>query len=397
MQAPIHKLWQRALKQFPCILITGPKHPSRSDCLKSFAGEKYQLINLENPEVRAKAEKSSDNIFDNYSSSCYLLEEIQHSPQITEVIKQNIQSHPDQKGKFIISSSFSVNELNCITGPLSGLTSILHFVPTCWKDNSDNKLSPFECKLKNISIKKENDLLDTLRLGYSNSIESKKEKYYSNWLQVFMERDLPRIRNIENISDFQYFLKKLTDYNAGPLNMAELARTLGLSLNTVKAWVSVLEESFIIKLIKPLRKNYGVRLKKTPNIYFQDSGLLAYLSELTDNKQLKKSTHLNGMMQSLVVNDLSRWFYHSGSKPPIYLWNPSNEEGSVILLETINELFLFDISLKAKQNMGEFKQYKKLMEIYKEKLVIYNIHLEETIQSIEKNIHSVPISWLASW
>lgn len=395
MQA-IHKLWQRALKQFPCILVTGPKHPSKTELLNSFAGEKYQSFNLENPEVRAKSEKSSDNIFENINSS-YLLEEIQHSPQISESIKKSILIHPEQNGKFILSSSFSVKELNGVTSPLSGLTSILHFIPTCWTKNSSNSLSPFECKYKSINSKNESELLDTLRLGYSNSIDGKKDKYYSQWLQVYMERDLPRIRNIENISDFQYFLKKLTDYNGRPLNMAELARTLGLSLNTVKAWVSVLEESFIITLVKPLRKNYGIRLKKTPNIYFQDPGLVAYLNEITDNKQLKKSPYLIGMMESLVVNDLMRWFYHEGSKPPIYLWNPSNEEQSVIVLETVNELFIFDISLKAKQNMGEFKKYNQLIEIYKERLIIYNIHLEESLQLIEKNIHSIPLSWLSNW
>ena len=396
MQPPIHKLWQRALKQFPCLLVNGVKHPSKSAYLESYAAEKYQIINLEDPEVRAKAEKTPGKVFEN-GNTYYLLEEIQHSPQIADVIKESIQIDPDQKGKFILSSSFSVNELNCITSSLSGLTSILHFVPSCWKEEPENRLSPFECKLKNISIKKESELLDALRLGYSNSIEGKKTKYYSNWLQVYMERDLPRIRNIGNISDFQYFLKTLTEYNAGPLNMAELARSLGLSLNTVKAWVSVLEESFIITLVKPIRRNFGFKLKKTPNIYFQDPGLFSHLCEITDNKQLKKSPHLKSMIESLVVNELSRWFYHGGSRPPIYLWNPSNEEHSVILLETVNETYIFDISLKAKQNRGEFNQYQQLMDIYTDKLIIYNLHLENTAQAIEKNIYSVPISWLASW
>lgn len=396
MQDPLRKLWQRALKQFPCLLIVGPKHPSKSEYLKSFADEKYQVINLEIPEVRAKVEKSPENFFDQNHSS-YLIEEIQHSPQITHVIKEYIQKHPKQKGKFLLTSSFSVKALSYITDSLSGLMAIYHFVPNCWLGSTNNSSGPFDFKIKNISTANENYLLDTLRLGYSNSINGKKDKYYSNWLQVYMERDLPRIRNIENISDFQYFLKKLTEYNSGPLNMAELARNLGLSLNTVKAWVSVLEDSFIISLINPLRKNYGVRLKKTPNIYFQDPGLVSYLCEYTDNKQLKKSPHLFSMMKSLVVNDLLRWFFHEGSHPPLYLWNPSNAENSVILVETVNQMFVFDISLKAKLNMGEFKQHQQLLEIYKENLIIYNIHLEETIQNIEKNIFSIPINWLASW
>lgn len=393
---PLQKLWQKALKQFPCILITGPKHPEKINFIRDFAGTKYQVINLEDPEVRAKVDKSPENIFFK-DSGFYLIEEVQHSPQITEVIKNKILHNPDLMGRFIFTSSFSVKMLSCITDHLSGLTAILHYVPTCWQSTSENQLSPIDCKIKNIEAKKESDLFDILRLGYSNTIEGKKDRYYGNWLQVYMERDLPRIRNIENISDFQYFLKKLTDYNAGPLNMAELARTLGLSLNTVKAWVSVLQESFVITLIKPFRKNFGIRLKKTPNIYFQDPGLVAYLCEISDNKALKKNPKLIGMMMSLVVNELYRWYHHSETLPPIYLWNPSDEEESVLVLETVKNIYLFDVSLKAKQNLSEFSFFQQLKNIYGEKLVIYNLHLETSIQTIEKNIHSIPISWLESW
>jgi predicted AAA+ superfamily ATPase len=393
---PPQKLWQKALKQFPCILITGPKHPEKVNFIREFAGAKYQVINLEDPEVRAKADKSPESILAK-DSGYYLIEEVQHSPQITEVIKNKILQNPEQMGHFIFTSSFSIKILNCITDHLSGLTAILHYVPTCWNSNIENQLSPIDCKIKNMEAKKESDLFDIFRQGYSNTIEGKKDRYYGNWLQIYMERDLPRIRNIENISDFQYFLKKLTDYNAGPLNMAELARTLGLSLNTVKAWVSVLQESFIITLIKPFRKNYGIRLKKTPNIYFQDPGLVTYLCEITDNKALKKHPKLIGIMMSLVVNELYRWYHHSENQPPIYLWNPSDEEESVLVLETVKNIYLFDVSLKAKQNLREFSFFQNLRNIYGDKLVIYNLHLENTTQTIDKNIHSIPISWLEAW
>jgi len=393
---PLQKSWQKALKQFPCILITGPKHPEKADFVRDFAGNKYQIINLEDPEVRAKADKSPESIFSK-DSGFYLIEEVQHSPQITEVVKNKIFQNPDQMGRFIFTSSFSLKMLNFVTDHLSGLMAILHFVPTCWNSTSENTLSPIDCKIKSIQPKKESELFDLLRLGYSNTVEGKKDRYYSNWLQTYMERDLPRIRNIENISDFQYFLKKLTDYNAGPLNMAELARSLGLSLNTVKAWVSVLQDSFVITLVRPFRKNYGIRLKKTPNIYFQDPGLIAYLCEISDNKSLKKNQKLIGMMTSLVVNELYRWYHHSESQPPVYLWNPSDEENSVLILETVKKVYLFDVSIKAKQNLSEFSFYQHLRNIYGENVIIYNLHLESTAQTIDKNIHSIPLSWLETW
>lgn len=390
------KLWGKAFKQFPCLLITGPKHPYKTQVCREFAGESVSIINLENPEDRVKAEKSPETIL-NDRDSLFLIEEIQHSPQIIDVVGRYLRHHPGQTGKFILTSSLSLGTLENVCEKLSGQMAVFPLYPNCWREPSENKNSPFDIKTKNILQKKENEILDILRLGNSLLTDGKKDKFYSNWLQVYMERDLPRIRSIENISDFQFFLKKLTEYNAAPLNMAELARTLNLSLNTVKAWVSVLQDSYIITLIDPSRKDYGLRIKKTPNVYFQDTGLVAYLSELKDQKTLKKSTQLKGLIETFVVNELLRWYGSQGSLPPLYLWSPSTGESPILILETLINMYAFDISLKAKQNMSEFSQYKQLREIFGSSLTIYNIHTETAVQTIDTNIFSLPLSWMAGW
>lgn len=395
MTNPTYKNWNKSFKYFPCLLLTGPKHPTKTQFIREFATDKAIFINLELPEERIKIENTPKEIL-NSRGELFLIEEIQHSPLLIDIILEYIHTPISKPSKFILTSSVALSVLENVGNKLSGIVAIFPFYPNSWK-RAENKGSPFDIKLKNIPIKAEAEILDLLRLGYSSVAENKKEKFYSSWLQTYIERDLPKIRQIENISDFQFFLKKLTYYNAKSLNMAELARELNLSLNTVKAWVSVLQDSYVISLINPNTKDYGLRLKKTPNLYFQDTGLVAYLSEIKDNKILKKDPCLIGILEAFVVNELNRWFGQQGKAPVLHLWRPFNGNNAVLILETLQFIYVFDVSLKAKQNISEFTHYKQLQEIFNLQLVLYNIHLETTSYCLAENIYSLSMNWMLGW
>jgi predicted AAA+ superfamily ATPase len=147
--------------------------------------------------------------------------------------------------------------------------------------------------------------------------------WHSAYVQTYLERDVRSMRQVGDLSQFQSFLRALAARSAQLLNLTELARDLGIAVNTAKAWISVLEAGYQIFVLRPYFANIGKRLVKTPKVYFTDTGTLCYLTGLKDPQHAAAGPMGGAIMETAVFSEIVKTITHQGQEPEIYFWRTS--------------------------------------------------------------------------
>jgi len=142
--------------------------------------------------------------------------------------------------------------------------------------------------------------------------------WQASYVQTYLERDVRNLRNIGDLTLFQTFLRALAARSAQILNLSQIARDVGVSVNTAKDWISVLEASFQIFILRPYYANIGKRLIKSPKVYFTDTGLLCYLVGLRDIEHAVAGPMGGAIFENFVVAELLKIFLHRGEEPNLY-------------------------------------------------------------------------------
>ena len=171
--------------------------------------------------------------------------------------------------------------------------------------------------------------------------------WLSSYIQTYLERDVRSLRAVGDLADFQRVLYALAARTGALINFSDLARDLGVTSKTVKAWVSVLEASGQVMTLRPYHANLGKRLVKRPKIYFLDTGILGYLLGLTDAAQVLQGMAAGPMIESAVLGSLYRLLVHRGEAPRLHFWRTAGGHEVDFLLEDGGQLIPVEAKLTA--------------------------------------------------
>ena len=166
-------------------------------------------------------------------------------------------------------------------------------------------------------------------------------------MQTYLERDVRNLRNVGDLGLFQMFLRALALRSAQLLNSSELARDVGVAVNTAKDWLSVLEASFQVFILRPYFVNLGKRLVKSPKVYFADTGLLCYLVGLRDAEHAASGPMGGAIFENLVVADLFKTSLHRGDEPSFYFWRTASGNEVDLVVEDQSGLVPIEIRREA--------------------------------------------------
>ena len=169
----------------------------------------------------------------------------------------------------------------------------------------------------------------------------------SGYTQTHLERDVRSIRTIGDLTQFQTFLRALAARNAQLLNRSALARDLGLTVNTVKAWISILEATYQVVVLRPYFANVGKRLVKTPKVYFADIGTLCHLTGLQTPEHAAAGPMGGAMLETAVVMEIVKAYANHGVDPQVYFWRTSDGREVDIVVETAGRLVPIEVKLSA--------------------------------------------------
>ncbi len=215
-------------------------------------------------------------------------------------------------GQYILSGSqsFLLNEK--ISQSLAGRVSV-------------NILLPFDILELKSEWKQEPATL--IRKGFYPRIYDQgidPEDFYPSYLQTYVERDIRTLRAVENLHSFMRFLGLCAGRTGQILNLSSIAADAGISVNTAKAWLSLLESSYVVYLLQPYYRNFSKRIIKSPKIYFYDTGIAASLLRIRSREMLLSHYLYGALVENLVISEVIKGKLHSGRRPEVYYWRESN-------------------------------------------------------------------------
>jgi len=194
-----------------------------------------------------------------------------------------------------------------------------------------------------------------LRGGYPEPVANPQRDislWHTSYAQTYLERDVRSLRQIGDLTQFQNFLRALAARNAQLLNLTDLSRELGIAVNTVKAWLSVLEATFQIILLRPYFANVGKRLVKTPKVYFTDTGTLCHLAGLRTADQAAAGVLGGAILETVVVAEIVKGCWNRGQEPQIWFWRTAAGAEVDVVVQAEGNLIPIEAKLSATPNPG---------------------------------------------
>lgn len=297
----------RLAKSYPIVSLTGPRQSGKTTLVKHLFLKKYRYVSLEDLDVRQFAMDDPRGFLQNYDKYV-IFDEIQNTPHLFSYL-QGIVDRDQIQGQFILTGSQNFLLLENISQSLAGRAAIVHLLPL--EVDEINK-----AKIQLPSLEK------TLMQGFYPRMYEKDipEQWYANYLKTYIERDIRQIKNIHDLSTFQLFLKMCASRVGQLLDLTSLGNDCGISHNTARAWLNILEASFIVFFLRPHFKNFNKRLVKSPKLYFYDTGLLCELLNISSQDQLLTHYLRGGIFESFVISELKKKQYHQLSSSSLYFW-----------------------------------------------------------------------------
>lgn len=286
-----------ASKYFPSILLTGPRRSGKTTLLrKLFKDAEYVL--LEDLDIIARAKADPRGFVEQYKNQV-IIDEIQNVPELFSYIRTLIDADPKKYGKWILTGSQEAPLMQGVAESMAGRSAIFQLLPLSQAESPKVSL---------------------LLGGFPEVLESPSVSniWFRSYLQTYLERDVRAITSIKDLSTFRRFLSVLATRVGSVLNKSAIAAPLGVSVNTLTEWLSILEITGQIVLLPPFYENFGKRLLKSPKIYFVDTGLLLHLLDVESEESLQRTPFLGEIFENFIISELLKFQINSGKRKDLY-------------------------------------------------------------------------------
>ena len=348
----ISKPIKDAAKSFPIIGILGPRQSGKTT-LAQLLFPNYKYVNLEVPENRRFAESDPQGFLLQYPNHT-IIDEVQRVPSLFSYLQ--VKTDQDKiMGQYILTGSQHFLMLGSISQTLAGRIALFNLYP----------LSYDELKM----AKKQNKTIyeQIWKGGYPRLYDQKinVSLWFSNYVQTYLERDISLISHIENLRTFENFLHLSAGRSGQLLNLSSLANDAGVSHNTIKSWINLLETSGIIFLLKPYHTNINKRMIKTPKLYFVDTGLLCYLLGITASQQLPTHPLYGSIFETFIASESLKNITNNQKFSKMYFWR--NREGleADLLIQNGEKIDLIEIKSSQTIPNNIFGNLLKIRDIIK--------------------------------
>jgi len=302
---------QNSIAFYPIIALTGPRQSGKTTLLKyMFPG--YRYVSLENPDNLAFAQNDPNGFLSLYDKMV-IFDEVQRAPTLFSYL-QTLVDASKIMGQFVLSGSQNFNLMQKIGQSLAGRVALF-------------KLLPFDFgELKKADLLPENYPELLLRGGYPALFDRPipTTNFYGNYVETYVERDVSDLLNIRDLGQFKLFLRLCAARVGQILNITELSKDAGISIPTLKSWLSILESSYLVYRLQPYFENFGKRLIKSPKIYFYDTGLLCFLLNIRDEEAILLSEQKDALFENFIINDYLKQNFHQNLYRDFYFWRDSN-------------------------------------------------------------------------
>jgi predicted AAA+ superfamily ATPase len=325
----------RFLTTFPVVLVGGSRQVGKTTLVRETLSGTHRYVLLEDPEQRLLAQTDPRRFLERHAPPV-IFDEFQTVPELLSYLQGYIDKHRMRKGQIVLTGSQNFLMMEAVTQSLAGRVGILDLFGLSSMELPKRVLEANDPAL--------GELL--LRGTYPELWADPKilaSDWYGSYVQTYLERDVRRMINVGDLGTFERFIRVCAARTGQAVNFAEIANDSGTSPSTTQRWTSVLQATHLIKLISPYHVNMSSRIKKSPKLYFMDTGLAAYLMGFRDVHSLLNSPQYGPLFETLVVSDLYKRRSSEGEHPMFHYLQTKSKIGADLMIETKGHLEIIEI------------------------------------------------------
>ncbi|RJP41157.1 MAG: ATP-binding protein [Phycisphaerales bacterium] len=309
-----------AARRFPAVMLTGPRQSGKSTlCRMVFP--KHTYVNLEAPDVRTFAASDPRRFLAQFERGA-ILDEFQRLPELTSYLQALIDEDP-KRGRWILTGSQSLTMMESVSQSLAGRTAVLHLLPLTREESCRFKRHP----------KSLDEAMFTG--GYPRILDQRLApgEWLGSYVRTYVDRDVRQIAAVTDLSTFQRFVQLCASRTSQLLNLSPLALDAGISQPTAKAWLSILEATFIAFRLHPWVGNVGKRLVKTPKLHFYDTGLVCWLLGIREPSQLRLHPLRGPIFETWAVTEILKHRFNRGEHAGVYFYRDRHGLEADVIIE----------------------------------------------------------------
>jgi predicted AAA+ superfamily ATPase len=317
-------------QQYPIVAITGPRQSGKTTLSRQLFPHK-PYVNLEELDTRQFAHTDPRGFLAQFKEGA-VLDEVQNCPELFSYLQALVDTQQNM-GLFVLTGSQQFGLVSKITQSLAGRVGILQLLPFTFTE-----LQSASCEPKTLETLLFQGLYPPI---YDRQIPP--TRWYNDYIMTYLERDVRQLIQVQDLRTFHLFLQMCASRTGQLLNLSSLARDCGITHNTAKAWISVLEASYILFLLNPHHRNFNKRLTKSPKLYFYDTGLACALLNLQNSDILRTHPMRGALFETWVVSELTKRRFNQGLLSNLYFWRDQQGLEVDVLIEQNDELIPIEI------------------------------------------------------
>jgi uncharacterized protein len=319
-----------AASQYPVVTITGPRQSGKTTlCRMAFPGLAY--VSLEPIDFRLFAEDDPRGFLSTFTSGA-ILDEVQRAPDLLSYVHEAVDADPTP-GRFVLTGSEHLGLSRAVAQSLAGRSAVFHLLPMSFDELSQFPSPPAQ-------------LHEVLWQGGYPRIEDRDVppgRWLADYVTTYVERDVRQVSGVTDLATFSGFVRLAAGRSGQELNLSSLGQDVGVSHNTIRSWLSVMEATFLVALLPPWHTNFRKRFVKAPKIHFIDAGLAAHLIRIERPDQVLTHPHRGALFETWAVNEIRKWRMHRGLAPRMYHYREARGVEIDVIVETADRLLLVEI------------------------------------------------------
>ncbi len=331
-------------KGFPVVTITGPRQSGKTTLARmAFPDHKY--LDLENLVLRQMAKEDPAALLSD-RQGYYILDEFQYEPQILSLVKSLVDANLID-GQFVLTGSNQFSMMKDVSQSLAGRTAILELLPFTTREAYPDSAASL------------NKLI--FRGLYPRLVAQKMKPglFYDSYIRTYLQRDVRLLTNVQNMDAFTRFLGLCAGRTGSILNKESLANDTGVDGKTISNWLSVLQASYIIYLLRPWHGNVSKRLIKSPKLYFFDTGLACNLLQIRGADDITNHPLRGNLFETYVVSETLKFYHNRGIRPPLSFYREAGGREIDLIIDKSGKLYPLEIKSASSVNSSFLDNLKK--------------------------------------